>query len=338
MERTLTYTTDHFISPLPVNHFLKQKGFSSQNLVQLKKDPTAVQANGIPCFMNHILQPGDTLTLHIHEEHSSEKIPPVELPLDIIYEDEDLMVINKPAGMPIHPSMNNYYNSLANSLAYYFAQQNCPFVFRCINRLDRDTSGLTIVAKHYVSAGMLSTMIANKASSGITREYLAIVKGSVLPSGGTITAPFGRKKRAQPGLSHFRDRPHPSDTDSYEIPGLSPDRRLSVQSRYGIDTASGTACLEAVLCPSHHRGENAVHSTSAGGYGEGSGRYPMEHILNLLNLQAVMQIPMVQYYARSFFSAFSRIRHSPCSSRYLIFCSSAAYNAANSIAWMQALL
>lgn len=78
-----------------------------------------MQANGIPCFMNHILQPGDTLTLHIHEEHSSEKIPPVELPLDIIYEDEDLMVINKPAGMPIHPSMNNYYNSLANSLAYY---------------------------------------------------------------------------------------------------------------------------------------------------------------------------------------------------------------------------
>ena len=364
MERTLTYTLDNSISPLPVNHFLKQKGFSSQNLVQLKKDPTAVQANGIPCFMNHILQPGDTLTLHIHEEHSSEKIPPVELPLDIIYEDEDLMVINKPAGMPIHPSMNNYYNSLANSLAYYFAQQNCPFVFRCINRLDRDTSGLTIIAKHYVSAGMLSTMIANKTSSSITREYLAIVKGSVLPSEGTITAPLGRKegsiiercvdfekgesavthyrvldeKNGHSLVSHLRDRPHPSDTDSYEIPGLSPDRRLFVQPGYGADTATGAACLEAVLCPSHHRGENAVHSTSAGGYGEGSGRYPMEHILNLLNLQAVMQIPMVQYYARSFFSAFSRIRHSPCSSRYLIFCSSAAYNAANSIAWMQALL
>lgn len=171
----------------------------------------------------------------------------MELPLDIIYEDEDLMVINKPAGMPIHPSMNNYYNSLANGLAYYFAQQNCPFVFRCINRLDRDTSGLTIIAKHYVSAGMLSTMIANKTSSSITREYLAIVKGSVLPSEGTITAPLGRKegsiiercvdfekgesavthyrvldeKWTQPGLSHLRDRPHPSDTDSYEIPGLS---------------------------------------------------------------------------------------------------------------------
>lgn len=194
MERTFTYTTENLIAPLPVSRFLKQKGFSSQNLVQLKKNPDAVLANGIPCFMNHILQPGDTLTLHIREERSSEKIPPVDLPLDIVYEDADLMVINKPAGMPIHPSMNNYYNSMANALAYYFEQQNCPFVFRCINRLDRDTSGLTIVAKHYVSAGMLSAMIANKAASGITREYLAIVKGSVQPSEGTITAPLGRKE------------------------------------------------------------------------------------------------------------------------------------------------
>lgn len=194
MERTLTYTAENLITPLPVSHFLKQKGFSSQNLVQLKKAPAAVLANGVPCFMNHMLQPGDTLMLRIREVRSSEKIPPVDLPLNIVYEDEDLMVINKPAGMPIHPSMNNYYNSMANALAYYFEQQNCPFVFRCINRLDRDTSGLTIVAKHYVSAGMLSTMIANKAASGIMREYLAIVKGSVKPSEGTITAPLGRKE------------------------------------------------------------------------------------------------------------------------------------------------
>ena len=215
MKRTLTYTTENLIAPLPVSRFLKQKGFSSQNLVQLKKNPDSVLANGIPCFMNHILQPGDTPTLHIREERSSEKIPPVDLPLDIVYEDEDLMVINKPAGMPIHPSMNNYYNSMANALAYYFKQQNCPFVFRCINRLDRDTSGLTIVAKHYVSAGMLSAMIANKAASGITREYLAIVKGSVQPQEGTITAPLGRKdgsiiertvdfKKGESAVTHYK--------------------------------------------------------------------------------------------------------------------------------------
>ena len=194
MERILTYLIDTSIPPLPVSQFLRQKGFSMQNLTQLKKDPAAVLSDGIPCFMNHMLQPGEVLTIHILEERSSEKIPPVALPLDIVYEDEDLMVINKPAGMPIHPSMNNYYNSLANGLAYYFAQQNCPFVFRCINRLDRDTSGLTLIAKHSVSGGMLSTMIASKTTSGITREYLAIVKGSVTPPEGTIRAPLARKK------------------------------------------------------------------------------------------------------------------------------------------------
>jgi len=215
MERTLTYKIDNSISPLPVSQFLRKKGFSMQSLTQLKKDPAAVLANGVPCFMNHVLQPGEVLTIHILEEHSSEKIPPVDLPLDIVYEDEDLMVINKPAGMPIHPSMNNYYNSLANGLAYYFAQQNCPFVFRCINRLDRDTSGLTLIAKHSVSGGMLSTMIANKTTSGITREYLAIVKGSVTPLEGTITAPLARKEgsiiercvdfeRGETACTHYR--------------------------------------------------------------------------------------------------------------------------------------
>jgi 23S rRNA pseudouridine1911/1915/1917 synthase len=194
MERTLTYPIDNSISPLPVSQFLRQKGFSMQSLTQLKKDPAAVLADGMPCFMNHVLQPGEVLTIHILEKHSSEKIPPVDLPLNILYEDEDLMVINKPAGMPIHPSMNHYYNSLANGLAYYFEQQNCPFVFRCINRLDRDTSGLTLIAKHYISSGMLSTMITNKAVSGITREYLAIVKGTVTPQEGTITAPLSRKE------------------------------------------------------------------------------------------------------------------------------------------------
>ena len=168
MERTLIYTTENLITPLPVSYFLKQKGFSSQNLVQLKKDPSAVLANGIPCFMNHVLQPGDTLTLHIREDHSSEKIPPVNLPLNIVYEDADLMVINKPAGMPIHPSMNNYYNSLANALAHYFEQQNCPFVFRCINRLDRDTSGLTVISKHLVSASIMADMTKKRLVHGNT--------------------------------------------------------------------------------------------------------------------------------------------------------------------------
>ena len=111
--------------------------------------------------------------------------------LDIVYEDEDILVINKPAGMPIHPSMKNYYNSLANALAWYYQDQGKPFIFRCSNRLDRDTSGLTVISKHLVSASIMADMTKKRL---VHREYLAIVKGDLTPPTGTITAPLSRKE------------------------------------------------------------------------------------------------------------------------------------------------
>src|SRR5699024_8300352 len=119
---------------------------------------------------------GDRLLVRIQETESSRNIPPVCAPLSVVYEDEDLIVINKPAGMPIHPSLNNYTNSLANALAWYYQQQGKPFIFRCCNRLDRDTSGLTVVAKHLVSGNILSTMTKKKE---VRREYLAVVRGHI---------------------------------------------------------------------------------------------------------------------------------------------------------------
>ena len=116
-------------------------------------------------------------------------MPPVKLPLSIVYEDEDILVANKPAKMPIHPSMDNYYNSLANALAWYYRDSG-NFIFRCTNRLDRDTSGLTVIAKNMLSSAVLSDMAVRHA---ITREYLAIVRGVVTPASGTITAPLSRK-------------------------------------------------------------------------------------------------------------------------------------------------
>ena len=91
--------------------------------------------------------------------------------------------------MPRHPSLNNYRNSLANALMYYYQAQGLPFIFRCTNRLDRDTSGLTVIAKHLVSSSILSALAVNHE---ITREYLAIVRGIPAPSAGTINAPIGR--------------------------------------------------------------------------------------------------------------------------------------------------
>ena len=133
---------------------------------------------------------GERIAIDVEIEEEA-RFQPQDIPLNIVYEDDDIIVINKPAGMPIHPSMNNYYNSLANALAWYYQKQDKPFIFRCCNRLDRDTSGLTVVSKHLVSGSILSTMTKNRE---VHREYLAVVKGRVTPSSGTICAPLARKE------------------------------------------------------------------------------------------------------------------------------------------------
>ena len=190
MNRNIDYIIDEDSAGLRVEQFLRRKRYSGQNLSEIKRMPKSILVNGVHYYMRQELSTGDHLQVRICETQNSEKIPPTKLPLDIIYEDEDLLVLNKPAGMPIHPSLNNYTNSMANALAYYFQSQGKPFIFRCCNRLDRDTSGLTIVSKHLVSGSILSDMTKYRE---VHREYLAIARGSVTPSEGTIQAPLGRK-------------------------------------------------------------------------------------------------------------------------------------------------
>lgn len=190
MERILTYSITENENGLRIEQFLRRHGYSKQNFTELKKMPESILINGKWSYLKDPLTAGDLLTVHIQENTSSPLIPPVELPLSILYEDEDVLLVNKPAGMPVHPSMNNYRNTLANALVWYYQQQGIPFTFRCCNRLDRDTSGLTLIAKHMVSSAILSAMTRHRE---IHREYRAIVRGHVQPSAGTINAPLSRK-------------------------------------------------------------------------------------------------------------------------------------------------
>lgn len=211
MERILTYYIGPTENGLRIEQYLRRQGYSKQNFTDLKKMPRSILVNGEWYYLKQTLHTGDSLTVHIQETESSQKIPPVKLPLDIVYEDDDIIVVNKAAGMPIHPSMNNYKNSLANALAWYYQEQGKPFVFRCTNRLDRDTSGLTVIAKHMLSSNILSNMAVRKE---IRREYLALVRGTVAPSAGTICAPLSRKsgsiiertvdfENGEPAITHY---------------------------------------------------------------------------------------------------------------------------------------
>lgn len=171
--------------------FLREKGYSRQLLRQLKETENGLLRNGQPTFMTIALKNGDRIRVRLLEKaEGSEAIMPAPLPFEIVYEDEDLLVINKPADMPIHPSFQNHGNTLADALTWHYQQQGKEFVYRCINRLDRDTTGLLIVARHQLSASILSGMVRKRE---IHREYLAIVEG-IPPEKGTISAPIGRKE------------------------------------------------------------------------------------------------------------------------------------------------
>lgn len=199
MDRTLVYL---IAETKQIGKFLKAKGYSDQNLVDLRKDTDAVLCDGRPARLVDTVCPGSVLTVHIREKKSG-NVSPTKIPLQIIYEDEDLVVVHKPAQLAIHPSRRNASYSIGNAMSYYFRDQ--PFVFRCTNRLDQDTSGLTIVAKNPLSAGILSEMSARKE---IRRTYLAITSGVVTPSEGTIDAPIGRCEKASSDMQRFVDYEH----------------------------------------------------------------------------------------------------------------------------------
>ena len=189
MKRTLSYTITNKNKADTIGAFLRDAGYSRRILIELKQNPEQICLNGTPSWLNTPLQIGDTLTLFLPDEPVSSDILPVNLPIDIVYEDEDLIILNKAPGMPVHPSQGHHENTLANALAYRFASRGEHFVFRAVNRLDRDTTGLLLIAKHKISGAFLSAMTAKKE---IRREYLAIVAGKPEESG-TIDLPIARK-------------------------------------------------------------------------------------------------------------------------------------------------
>ena len=192
MERIITYQINETFQNTTILQFLKKKHYTDKAIIALKKTPEGILLNGVWAYVNQKISSGDILTIKLSETESSEKIVPEKLDMDIVYEDEDILVVNKPANMPVHPSQNHYTGTLANGIAYYFAAQGKPFIFRCVNRLDRDTTGLTILCKHQLASGILSNMVSERL---IKRTYLAIcTDDGSLPENGTINAPIARKE------------------------------------------------------------------------------------------------------------------------------------------------
>ena len=186
--RMVQYRVPEQAEGTSVERFLRRMGVSHRVLVDLKNDPDGLTVAGAHIRTIDRLHAGDVLRLCLRETERSDTIPQAGLPLHVVYEDEDFFVIDKPAGMAVHPSPQNRENTVANALAYRYAQAGEAFVFRAIGRLDKNTSGLLVTAKNALSACILTKAAAEKR---LFREYLAVCTGE-LPERGAIDAPIGR--------------------------------------------------------------------------------------------------------------------------------------------------
>ncbi len=188
--RQIQYQITKEDSGLTILDFLKKQEYSYHLITQLKKTNRGILLGDDWKYVVDPVTEGDLLTIVIEEHDTPSQILAKDLAFPIIYEDEDYFVINKPADMPIHPSLHNYENTLANAAAYHYKKNKETFVYRCVNRLDRDTTGLTILAKHGLSSAILGKQVQNHS---LSRSYLAIVKGNLPEKKSCINAPIARK-------------------------------------------------------------------------------------------------------------------------------------------------
>lgn len=188
MNKIMIYTVKENEDKIKTEDFLKKQGLSSKIITKLKYSPNGITLDENQIYTTKILNSGDKVKIILPLTEFSENIVPVKLPFPIIFEDDDIVIINKPSNVPIHPSQGNFENTLANAAAFYYKEKGEAFVFRAINRLDRDTTGLLILAKNPISACILSKMMKERK---IHRKYLAIVEG-IIENNGTIDAPIAR--------------------------------------------------------------------------------------------------------------------------------------------------
>ena len=185
MTETLLFKVAGVIGGMKIRDYLtKRIGFSTSLIAVVKYDN--VKLNGDIVHMRATVKDGDVITVTLPEEES-ENIPPMDIPLDIIYEDEHILAVSKPINMPTHPSRGNHLPTLANAVRAYLGK---PFVFRAISRLDRDTSGIVLVAKNQLSAAILSREMKKGSFKKI---YEATVVGVPDPPSGEINAPIARE-------------------------------------------------------------------------------------------------------------------------------------------------
>ncbi len=164
-----------------------QLGLSVGEVKRLKKRE-GILVNGRPVTVRYVLKEGDVLEL-LKEQRRSENIPLCDILLDIIYEDESLLAVNKPSGLAVHPSAGNREMTLAGGVMNYYKDEN--FVFRAVGRLDKYTSGIVVIAKNADAAFKLGRQFREET---VKKTYFGLAESTPCPPNGEISAPIRRQE------------------------------------------------------------------------------------------------------------------------------------------------
>ena len=214
------FVVDSGQEPLRIDKYMLEKlQHSSRNRIQRAADAGFVHVNDRPVKRNYRVRPGDVVTLMLDRPRHDTSIEAEDIPLDVVYEDSQLMVVNKPAGLVVHPGVGNFTGTLVNALAWYLRDvegydPNDPEV-GLVHRIDKDTSGLLVVAKTPDAKTKLGLQFFNKTTH---RSYNALVWGNVKDDEGRIEGNIGRDPKdrlrmavfapdsgiGKPAVTHYR--------------------------------------------------------------------------------------------------------------------------------------
>ena len=206
---------EYIIPQKDENKTIKEILFShfqiSHRLLTTLKRENSILLNDFPTYPHHLLKENDKISILLDYEEDNSNIVPKEMNLSIVYEDEAYLVVNKPAGIPVHPSVLHYEDSLSNGIAFYFNKIGLRKKIRPVNRIDKDTSGLVIFAKNeYVQECLIHQM----KNDTFQKTYFAIVEGFIEEKQGTINVPIARKRNSiiercvsttgSPSITHYK--------------------------------------------------------------------------------------------------------------------------------------
>lgn len=209
---------------LTVYHVLSKEIGASKAMISKWNQASMINRNNERTDVNHKLQKGDILQLQLFKQEDYGVVPE-NLPLDVLFEDPHLLIVNKQPGIDTHPNSPNQTGTLANAVAYHFQANGLQTKVRHIHRLDKDTSGALIFAKHDLAHSLLDTALEQRK---IKRTYVAIVEGRMNKHQGVINSPIGKDR-------HHATRRRVSPTGQkaithYQVEHYKSDKNLTVLS------------------------------------------------------------------------------------------------------------